>query len=156
MAEAELNEMMKRVLPPTYFLIAILVAICLHLFIPLRQLLVFPWRLVGVLPLLAGIVLNLVADQSFKKRNTTVKPFEKSSALVTDRVFGFSRNPMYLGMTLILLGVALLLGSLTPLAVVIALPVLLDRLFIVPEERMLEASFGDEFRRYRQRVRRWV
>jgi len=148
--------MMKRVLPPTYFLIAILVAICLHLFIPLRQLLVFPWRLVGVLPLLAGIVLNLVADQSFKKRNTTVKPFEKSSALVTDRVFGFSRNPMYLGMTLILLGVALLLGSLTPLAVVIALPVLLDRLFIVPEERMLEASFGDEFRRYRQRVRRWV
>jgi protein-S-isoprenylcysteine O-methyltransferase Ste14 len=156
LAEAELNEMMKRVLPPTYFLIAILVAICLHLFIPLRQLLVFPWRLVGVLPLLAGIVLNLVADQSFKKRNTTVKPFEKSSALVTDRVFGFSRNPMYLGMTLILLGVALLLGSLTPLAVVIALPVLLDRLFIVPEERMLEASFGDEFRRYRQRVRRWV
>ena len=59
-------------------------------------------------------------------------------------------------MTLILLGVALLLGSLTPFAVVIVLPILFDRAFISPEEEMLEDTFGDQFREYRERVRRWI
>jgi protein-S-isoprenylcysteine O-methyltransferase Ste14 len=63
---------------------------------------------------------------------------------------------MYLGMTLVLLGVALLLGSLIPFAVVIVLPILFDRLFISPEEQMLEDTFGDQFREYRERVRKWL
>jgi len=147
---------MKRPLPPTYFLGAIAVAVALHFLVPIRQLLLFPWRLLGIAPLLLGIVLNLVADQSFKKHDTTVKPFEKSSDLVTGGVFRVTRNPMYLGMTLILLGIALLLGSATPLVTVVVLPVLFDRVFITPEERMLEDTFGDEFRQYRKRVRRWI
>jgi protein-S-isoprenylcysteine O-methyltransferase Ste14 len=147
---------MKTPLPPTYFLGAIVVAVTLHFLVPVRQLLPFPWRLIGVVPLIAGIVLNLIADQSFKKHNTTVKPFEESSELVTGGVFGVTRNPMYLGMSLILLGIALLLGSATPLVVVIVLPILFDRVFIMPEEKMLEETFGDEFRQYRNRVRRWI
>lgn len=91
-----------------------------------------------------------------ERHDTAVKPFEKSSSLVTGGVFGISRNPMYLGMTLVLLGAALLLGSLTPFAVVIALPILFDRLFISPKEQMLEGTFGDQFREYRERVRRWI
>lgn len=85
-----------------------------------------------------------------------MKPFEESSALVTHGVFRISRNPMYLGMTLMLLGIALFLGSVTPFLVVIALPVIFDRVFISPEERMLEETFGDQFREYRKRVRRWI
>ena len=147
---------MKKALPQTYFLGAIVLAVALHFLLPLRQLLAFPWRLTGLAPLLIGILLNLLADRAFKKHDTTVKPFEKSSSLVTGGVFGISRNPMYLGMTLILLGVALLLGSLTPFAVVIVLPILFDRAFISPEEEMLEDTFGDQFREYRERVRRWI
>jgi protein-S-isoprenylcysteine O-methyltransferase Ste14 len=147
---------MKKALPPTYFLGAIGLAVALHFLLPLRQLLAFPWRLTGLAPLVIGIVLNLLADQTFKKHDTTVKPFEKSSFLVTGGVFGISRNPMYLGMTLVLLGVALLLGSLIPFAVVIVLPILFDRLFISPEEQMLEDTFGDQFREYRERVRKWL
>ena len=63
---------------------------------------------------------------------------------------------MYLGMTLILLGIAVLLGSASPFAVVPVIAVLFDRVFIVPEERMLEETFGDHFREYRGRVRRWI
>ncbi len=63
---------------------------------------------------------------------------------------------MYLGMALIVLGAALLLGSATPLAVVILLALLLDRAFISPEERMLADTFGDQFQEYRGRVRRWI
>lgn len=85
-----------------------------------------------------------------------MKPFEESSALVTGGVFRVARNPMYLGMALIVLGAALLLGSATPLAVVILLALLLDRAFISPEERMLADTFGDQFQEYRGRVRRWI
>ena len=147
---------MKKLLPPAYFLGAIVVAIALHLLAPVTQLLVFPWRLSGLLPLAAGIILDLVADRAFKEHGTTVKPFEPSRRLVITGVFAISRNPMYLGMVLILLGVSLLLGSLTPFAVVIILPVLLTRRFIVSEERMLEASFDGEYQAYRDRVRRWI
>lgn len=85
-----------------------------------------------------------------------MNPFERSSALVTGGVFRITRNPMYLGMALIVLGAALLLGSATPLAVVILLALLLDRAFISPEEEMLADTFGDQFQEYRGRDRRWI
>ena len=147
---------MKKILPPVYFLGAIIVEVLLHFLLPLRQFLVFPWRLLGLVFLVAGIVLNALADQKFKKHETTVKPFEESTALVTDGVFNISRHPMYLGMTLILLGIGALLGSATPFAVVPVFTVLLDRIFIVQEEKMLEDTFGDQFRQYRNQVRRWI
>ncbi len=74
---------MKKPLPPAYFLGAIILSIALHFLLPLRQLLFFPWRLVGLVPMFIGIVLNLLADQAFKKHSTTVKPFEESNALIT-------------------------------------------------------------------------
>jgi protein-S-isoprenylcysteine O-methyltransferase Ste14 len=60
-----------------------------------------PWRFAGVLPIAAGIALNVAAARQFKPRNTTVTPFQESSALMTDGVLRWSRNPMYLGMVLI-------------------------------------------------------
>lgn len=147
---------MKKLLPTTYFFGAIVLAVALHVLFPLRQLMAFPWRLTGLAPLFLGILLNLLADQGFKKHDTTVKPFRKSRSLVTEGVFRISRNPMYVGMTLVLVGIALLLGSLSPFTVAVVLPILFDRVFIRPEERMLEDTFGDRFREYRRRVRRWI
>lgn len=147
---------MKKTLPPVYFLGAIIVEVLLHFLLPLHQFLVFPWRLLGLVFLVIGIVLNALADQTFKKHETTVKPFEESTALVTGGVFNISRNPMYLGMTLILLGLGALLGSATPFAIVPVFTVLLDRVFIVQEEKMLVDTFGDQFRQYRNQVRRWI
>ena len=146
----------KKPLPLTYFLGAIILCIALHFLVPMRQLLVLHWRFIGIVPLLLGSVLNLMADQALKKHNTTVKPFVESSALITTGVFRLTRNPMYLGMSLILLGIVLLLGSTTPFAVAIVLPFLFDRIFIEPEEAMLKKSFGDQFTSYQSRVRRWI
>jgi protein-S-isoprenylcysteine O-methyltransferase Ste14 len=103
-----------------------------------------------------GVVLNLLVDRAFKKHDTTVKPFEASSALITDGVFKITRNPMYLGMILILFGVTMLLGSAAPFAVVFLLAALLDRVFIAPEEQNLEHTFGEQFLQYRKWVRRWI
>ena len=147
---------MKKTLPPVYLLGAIIVEVLFHFLLPLRQFLVFPWRLLGLVFLVIGLVLNALAAQKFKKHETTVKPFEESRALVTGGVFNISRNPMYLGMSLILFGLGVLLGSASPFAVVPVFIVLLDQIFIVQEEQMLEATCGDQFRQYRKKVRRWI
>jgi protein-S-isoprenylcysteine O-methyltransferase Ste14 len=116
----------------------------------------YPWRLLGCAPLLFGIILNLLADKAFKHDRTTVKPFEESASLITSGVFRFSRHPMYLGMVLILVGIALLLGSLLPFLVIPAFVILMDVIFIRTEERMLADKFGDTWKKYQENVRRWI
>jgi protein-S-isoprenylcysteine O-methyltransferase Ste14 len=106
--------------------------------------------------LILGGILNLVADKDFKKFNTTVKPFEYSSALITDGVFKFSRNPMYLGMSLILLGESILFGTLIPFFIVIIFSILMHFNFIKTEEKMLLEKFGQEFIDYKNNVRCWI
>lgn len=99
-------------------------------------------------------MLNIAAGREFKRLRTTVKPLPRSSALATDGVFRWSRNPMYLGMVFIVAGVALLEGSISPWIVVVALAIVLDWVFVVREEEMLKDTFGDAFERYSRRVRR--
>lgn len=147
---------MRKALPPTYFLLALIAMAALHMLLPVQRYLGFPVNLAGLVPLAAGLALNLVADRRFKLRQTTVKPFEPSSTLVTEFPFSISRNPMYLGVTLMLLGVALLLGSASALFPVVAFGILMDLRFIRVEERMLAQRFGEEWDRYRARVRRWL
>ena len=113
-------------------------------------------NLFGIAPFVIGVLLNLVADRAFKNRHTTVKPFEQPSALITDGVFGWTRNPMYVGFVLILLGLGLLMGSVSPFAVVPVLALSLHVIFIRAEERALEEKFGDRWRTYKREVRRWI
>ena len=110
---------MRRVLPPIWFLAALVAMPALHFLWPMGRYLDFPVNLLGLVPLALGIGLNVVADNQFKKHQTTVKPFQVSSALVTAFPFSFSRNPMYLGVTSMLVGAALFFGtwsSLLPVA----------------------------------------
>ena len=116
----------------------------------------WPWNLAGLLLLAGGIVLLAAADAQFKRAGTNVKPFARAGALVTHGVFGFSRNPMYLGMLLALAGVALLEGSPLALAVALVFAWRVQRVFILPEEWRLESQFQNEYRLYRRRVRRWI
>jgi protein-S-isoprenylcysteine O-methyltransferase Ste14 len=112
--------------------------------------------LLGLLPLILGIAINVIADNLFHQVKTTVRPFEESSVLVTSGPFRWSRNPMYLGFVLILTGIGILLGSLTPFAIVLAFAVLIDRRFIQVEEHMLAAEFGAVWQAYIERTRRWL
>jgi len=128
----------------------------LHLAVPVHRYWSFPLALAGAVPLVLGILLNVTADRQFKRHETTVKPFQQSSALVTAFPFSISRNPMYLGMSLLLLGVALLMGTVAALIPVVIFPYVMDRLFIRVEEKMLAETFGREWEEYQSRVRRWV
>jgi len=148
--------MKKAVLPPTYLFLAIGVMVALHFLLPGRHVIGFPWNLLGIVPLGVGIALNLVADRAFKAHATTVKPFEDSTVLITGGVFRISRHPMYLGFVLILIGIAVLMGSLTPYAVIVVFAMLMEVVFIRVEERMLEEKFGDTWLAYKAKVRRWI
>jgi len=146
----------KRILPPTYLLISILVMLGLGLLFPITSVIPPFWNLFGLLPLASGILLNLRADRAFHQAHTTVKPFDQSSALVTEGVYQLSRNPMYLGFVLILLGIAILLRSLLPYLAVAIFAFLIDRVFIRVEEKMMADRFGDQWEAYRKKIRRWI
>jgi protein-S-isoprenylcysteine O-methyltransferase Ste14 len=148
--------MTKPLLPPTYFLASLALMAALASVLPVAPVLAWPWRVLGLAPVAAGVWLNLAADRAFKARGTTVKPFERSSALLTGGVFRITRNPMYLGMILILVGVAMLIGSLSPFLVVAGFAAIIETRFIPVEERMLAETFGDAWTAYRRRTRRWL
>jgi len=105
---------------------------------------------------LAGLALSISADQTFHQAETTINPFDLPTALVTSGLYRFTRNPMYLGFILILAGVAILMGSLTPFLVIPAFWLLLDRLFINLEEQNLAVKFVVRWDMYKSRTRRWL
>ena len=107
---------------------------------------------------LAGGLIALAGAWQFHRARTTVNPLSpaKASALVTGGVYRITRNPMYLGMGLVLVGWAVWLGNAAALLGLPLFVVLLDTLQIKPEERVLRQRFGEAYARYAARVRRWV
>lgn len=107
--------------------------------------------LVGVLIIVMGIV-------ECRRARTTVNPLNPgaASSLVVQRVYAVTRNPMYLGLALILLAWAVFLAHPLSLFVVPGFVLYMNRFQITPEERALEALFGSEFKLYSGRVRRWL
>ena len=145
-----------KVLPPVYFLGAMLLAVVAHYLVPLMAVVASPWHWAGAALIATGLAFVVLPARQFQARGTTIKPFQDATVLVSDGFFAVSRNPMYLGMVIVVGGVAVFLGSLSPFIVVAAFALVLDRRFVVPEEKALEQSFGDAFRQYRKRVRRWL
>jgi protein-S-isoprenylcysteine O-methyltransferase Ste14 len=141
--------------PTTYFLFSLLLALGLHFLLPVVRVVRSPLRSGGIVLIVAGIWLNIWADNLFKQRNTAVEPFRESSALVLEGPYRVSRHPMYLGMTAVLIGLAILLGSLTAFLVPVLFLFVMEVGFIRHEERDMERTFGEEYIRYRRRVRRW-
>ena len=110
----------------------------------------------GVALLVIGFVIEGEATTRFRRSGTAVEPWKASTKLVTGGLYRFSRNPIYVGMAVLYCGLALLLDS--PLALGLLIPCLfvIDRGVIAREEPYLEARFGQEYRDYRTRVRRWL
>ncbi len=106
----------------------------------------------------AGVAIALAGVLQFRRARTTVNPLQPSaaSALVIRGVYKRTRNPMYLGMALVLLGWAVYLSSLAAAAVLPIFVAYMNRFQIGPEERALQARFGEDFARYRKAVRRWL
>ena len=146
----------KKTMPPTWLLIAISAMLILHNLVPGGWIVPRIWNLSGLVLLLAGVMVNLIADRAFQKAHTTVRPFEESTELVTTSVFQLSRNPMYLGFVLILAGIAILLRTVSPFVVILAFVILIDTAYVRVEERMLAEKFGPAWETYKSTTRRWL
>ncbi len=140
----------------------LLVALCVALMMLLRRrfpiiiFFHFPYTFIGIPPILAGIVISFLGGLRLWKKGTAVTTFGKPARLVTDGVYKYSRNPIYLGFAIALGGVLILVDSLAGIAVWILFVVLADRLYIRPEEEILAKRFGREFEEYKSRTRRWI
>jgi protein-S-isoprenylcysteine O-methyltransferase Ste14 len=104
----------------------------------------------------AGIVLILLAVVEFRRANTTIIPHQTPVKLITSGIFSRSRNPIYLGDTLILAGVILRFDAVLSLVLIPIFAWWIERHFIIPEEDRLRRIFRAEFARYEQKVRRWL
>ena len=107
---------------------------------------------------LIGLWILISAVNSFKKQSTTVNPIkiENASSLVTSGVFEYSRNPMYLGMALILLGLTLMFNMIGGTLFTILFTIFITKFQIRPEEEVMERLFGEDFLKYKQNVRMWL
>ncbi|NOH54080.1 isoprenylcysteine carboxylmethyltransferase family protein [Vibrio coralliilyticus] len=105
-----------------------------------------------------SVFVGLAGVYEFRKANTTVNPVKvkDASQVVDSGVFAYSRNPMYLGMFLLLLGFAYWQQNLLCIALAFVFVLYMNRFQISPEERALEELFGAAYLDYKQRVRRWI
>ena len=113
-------------------------------------------RLLGLMILILSWVLARSAEAAMTRAGTTIRPDEPTLAIVTDGPFRVTRNPLYLAAAGLYVGIALLFNALWPLVLLLPMLVILDWGVVRREERYLEAKFGESYREYRARVRRWV
>jgi protein-S-isoprenylcysteine O-methyltransferase Ste14 len=145
--------------PPLIALAVVVLGLLLDWLLPadvLRLLLTVPVRIVGgVLLMGAGCALAIPARRTFQSAGTEVKPWKPSTVLVTEGIFAWVRNPMYVGATLLLAGLAIALASDWMMVLTIAAALILHFGVVKREERYLEAKFGDTYRAYKARVPRY-
>jgi protein-S-isoprenylcysteine O-methyltransferase Ste14 len=115
-------------------------------------------NMISVIFLLFGLGIFSAAVQSFKKHKTTINPLspDKASSLINSGIFSYSRNPMYLGMLLILLSVSFKFNISGGLFISFLFKIYITRFQIIPEEEAMGKLFGEEFIKYKNQTRRWV
>ena len=119
----------------------------------------FPYQnAIAISIVVVGLLIDIMALGLFRKFNTTVNPVSpsKSTSLVTNGIYAYTRNPMYLGMALLLCGWSVYLGEPAGLIIVMIFVFYITRFQIMPEEEILLEKFGVEYADYLSKVRRWI
>jgi protein-S-isoprenylcysteine O-methyltransferase Ste14 len=142
--------------PPVIYLVGLVVGRLLGAGYPLGRI---PdpirWGLGGALGI-AGLGIMLPALRLMRRAETPINPTKPTTRLVRTGPFRATRNPLYLSLLLIYAAIAILTNAISALALLPAVIVTVDRVVISREEAYLERKFGDEYREYRARVRRWI
>lgn len=146
-----------RDVPPMWFALALAAMLALSHWHPGPRLLPPAWNTgVACTCWIGSCVLFWPAVSRFLRNQTGIRPFTPATVLVTDGPYRVTRNPMYLGLVAVLTGLAFALDSLWALVVVPCIALVLHFRFVLREERFLEATFGEAYRDYCRRVRRWL
>ena len=142
--------------PPLIYVGFLVVGLTLDHFWPVGFLPV-SWRIpILILLIAAGAILAGFGLGEFGRVGTEISPYKPTTALATGGIYRYTRNPLYVALTLIYLGIALAMNGLWQLLLIVPLLVVMRYGVIAREERYLETKFGDAYREYRTRVRRWI
>ena len=145
-----------RIQPPLLALIHLVFAYMLTWFIPLPLVVPPILQLFGFLLVIIGFLLGMGALIAFRRAGTTLNPHGQAARLVTSGIYGFTRNPIYLGFLFIVVGISLDSGSYWGILLAPILIILFNQLVIGPEEEYLASKFDEQFNSYKQKVRRWI
>ena len=144
------------IFPPIWLLLGLLVIFVLNEFAPLARFTGNMPLALGSFAILIGLALLVHAGGMFKVAETDLVPFRNVTALVTTGVYRVTRNPMYLGMALVLFGTSLTVRAFAGVFVAPLFMAIIEFRFIRPEEQMLRQLFGREYEDYCKLVRRWL
>lgn len=153
---SESSETPRKIVPPVWLVLSIVVMYLLDRFLPVGSFGgPFVWGFASAF-IAAGLFIIIASANLFAKEKTGIVPFSESTAVVATGPYKFTRNPMYLGMVLILVGIAVALGSLLPFLVIPVFAWIIHIRFILGEERFMEEAHGEAYLQYKSRVRRWL
>ena len=152
-----MNRLELRIPPPIVFAACALGMWLAARFLPTLAVPAMP-RWLAVALAIAGFLVAAAGIAAFRRAGTTTNPMtpDAASQIVTGGIYRITRNPMYLGLALVLAAWALELGNLGALALVAGFVLYMTRFQVIPEERALAARFGPAYDAYRSRVRRWL
>ena len=143
-------------IPPIIYLVGLLLGLLLHYLYPVKFLpaAISVWS--GVLLILISVLMVLSALLAFRRVGASPDVHKPTTAISTDGIYRWSRNPMYISLALLYLGIAAWVNSLWILLLLVPMLVVVDQGVVKREERYLEKKFGDEYLRYKSHVRRWI
>jgi protein-S-isoprenylcysteine O-methyltransferase Ste14 len=144
------------VFPPLLYSGTLLVSLLLHWFKPWYLPHAWPVRIVGVGLIAAAAALGIWGERTLKRGGTNVNPREPTLAIVSDGPYRFTRNPLYLALAGLCLGIALAVGTVWPLVFLVPVLLITHYGIIKREERYLARKFGEPYGAYMARVRRWI
>ena len=134
----------------------LLIAIGLDIFLSSVKLILFPYNLIGIFLIVIGVWIIFIATSLFKKKGTPKSPFKEPKVFVASGPYKFTRNPMYLGVTTVSLGIATLFGNLIIFLAPLAFFLTINFTRIPKEEKLMEKLFGQDYMDYKKKVRRWL
>ena len=140
----------------TYFIILLVLSVISNFLFPITTVIYAPYTYFGIIFIGFGIILSFWSRLLFLKSKTTLSPFESPTSLLTSGPYSLSRNPIYLGMASILLGVAVFFGTLVTFVFPFLFLMIIETLLIPVEERSMEKIFGKKYDEYKSRVRQWI
>jgi protein-S-isoprenylcysteine O-methyltransferase Ste14 len=145
-----------RIHPPLLAGVLLVATLLLQHFLPGLRGFHRPHHLLGALFVIVGVTTMMPAAAIFTNHRTTKNPYGEPSTFVSSPPYTITRNPMYLGLVLLLLGLAIWIGSVVMLLAPVAFYLVIDRMVIPGEEATMERLFGEAYLEYKASVRRWV
>jgi protein-S-isoprenylcysteine O-methyltransferase Ste14 len=145
-----------KIQPPILVAIHVVLAFVLTWLIPLPLVVPPVLQTIGFLLVTLGFLLGIAALIAFRRARTMRKPDDSGTPLITSGMYRFTRNPVNLGFLLMEIGIPLNAGSYWGILLAPIMVILFNRLVIEPEEEYLIHKFGDDYRRYRSKVKRWI